>query len=80
MIDPVERMGGLTIRPDTFFGFFRQSLVIARELQHDAPRQLVLHSFRLSADFLGAFAPKLGISPGSSHHGESLHLGCAEWL
>jgi hypothetical protein len=49
-------------------------------VQHHVPRQLVLHSFRLSADFFGAFPPKLGISPGSSHHGESLPLGLAENL
>jgi hypothetical protein len=75
-----ERMGGLTMGANTFFGYFCQSLVIAREVQHHVPRQLVLHSFRLSADFFGAFPPKLGISPGSSHHGESLPLGFAENL
>jgi hypothetical protein len=29
-------------------------------VQHHVPRQLVLHSFRLSADFFGAFPPSLG--------------------
>jgi hypothetical protein len=60
------------MRVNSFFGFFCQSLVIAREVQHHVPRQLVLHSFRLSADFFGAFPPNLGISPGSSHHRDSL--------
>jgi hypothetical protein len=68
------------MRVNTFFGFFCQSLVIAREVQRHVPRQLVLHSFRLSADFFGAFPPNLGISPGSSHHRDSLHLGATAGL